>query len=68
MSVFVCECGRKTTEPFLINGERYCTVCAEDINPQLVMRRERSNLRKYGAKREHSPGFDLQSWDFGKHR
>lgn len=65
--VFVCECGRKTTEPFLIRDVMYCTICAEDLRPDVVEGRERQNRRKYGNKLHHSPGFDGHSYDFGKH-
>lgn len=47
MSVFTCDCGRKTTEPYLIKGLFYCTVCAEDIAPGLVSQRAKYNWKAY---------------------
>ena len=64
--VFSCPCGRRTTDPFVIGGVRYCTICAEDIAPEIVASRERHNRRKYGNRLSHSPGFDGHSFDFGK--
>lgn len=43
--VFVCECGRKTTEPFVIRGVRMCVVCAEEEDPRIVDQREKKNYR-----------------------
>jgi hypothetical protein len=63
--VFECECGRKTTEPFIIKGRRYCTVCAEDIWPDVVESRERHNLRQFGRR---PFAMDRQNHDYGKHR
>lgn len=62
--VFTCGCGRRTTEPFIIRDIRYCTICAEQINPEIVDRRERSNFRKFGRQRR---GLDGHGYDFGKH-
>jgi len=45
--VFVCSCGRKTTEPFIIRGHSVCVICAEDEAPDIVTRREKTNLRKF---------------------
>lgn len=67
-AVFTCSCGRKTTEPFIISGERYCTVCAEDLRPDIVASRERHNLSKFGGRRGFSSGFERQRYDVGKHR
>ena len=64
--VFTCECGRRTTEPFLIRDKRYCTICAEDLRPDIVDSRERSNFRKFGNGRRRS-GYDGHEYDFGKH-
>jgi hypothetical protein len=64
--VFTCECGRKTTEPFIIGKVRYCTICAEDLRPDIVESRERHNRHRYGTKLNHSPGFDGHDYDFGK--
>lgn len=45
--VFVCSCGRKTTEPFVIRGQQLCVICAEDEAPEIVTRREKTNLRRF---------------------
>lgn len=66
--IIQCGCGRKTTEPFVISGIRYCTICAEDLRPDIVASRERRNLARYGPRRAFSPGFERQSYDSGKHR
>lgn len=44
--VFVCECGRRTTDPYIIRGKRMCVICAEDEAPSMVDARERMNTRK----------------------
>jgi len=33
---FECSCGVKTTQPFMINGQVMCVMCAENIAPRLV--------------------------------
>lgn len=45
--VFVCSCGRKTTEPFMVHGRKICVICAEDENPEIVTKREKVNVRKF---------------------
>jgi len=65
--VFTCECGRRTTEPFVIGQKKLCVICAEEFFPHVVESRERYNRRRYGSKLSHSPGFDGHSYDFGKH-
>lgn len=45
--VFTCECGRKTTEPYIIGGVKMCVICAEDIDPKEVDKREKINHRAY---------------------
>jgi hypothetical protein len=52
----------------VLYGAKYCTVCAEDIAPHIVASRERHNVRKFGPRSAHSPGFEKSSYDFGKHR
>lgn len=42
--VFLCGCGRKTTNPFVIHGKRMCVICAEDEAPDIVERRERKDV------------------------
>lgn len=66
-TVFECACGRRTTEPFVIRGMKYCTICAEDINPDIVSSRERFNYSRYERR---TPRYrpDKQELDFGKHR
>jgi hypothetical protein len=44
--VFTCQCGRKTTQPFLIKDTRYCVFCAEEIAPDIVDKREERDLRR----------------------
>lgn len=51
--VFVCECGRKTTDPFVIRGKKLCVICAEDEMPDIVTRRERRN--EYAYREHHVP-------------
>lgn len=48
--VFTCECGRKTTEPFVIRGVKMCVICAEDEAPEIVDRRAKDNYRRYNDK------------------
>jgi hypothetical protein len=36
---FTCECGTRTTAPFLINGRHMCTLCAEEFHPGVVSKR-----------------------------
>lgn len=36
---FTCSCGIKTRQPFYVNGEMLCTICAEAIAPRLVTKR-----------------------------
>lgn len=45
--VFTCACGRRTTEPFLIGAEAYCTICAEQIDMRAVTQRERTEWQRY---------------------
>jgi len=45
--IFKCDCGRRTTEPFLINGQKFCTVCAEDLAPKIVASRTRANWASF---------------------
>jgi hypothetical protein len=35
----------KTTEPFIVRGHALCTMCAEDVAPEIVWQRERKNNR-----------------------
>lgn len=65
--VFTCSCGRRTTEPFIIGITKYCTICAEQLRPDIVASRERYNRSKYGTRLTHSPGFDGHELDIGKH-
>jgi NAD-dependent SIR2 family protein deacetylase len=65
--VFTCTCGRRTTEPFIIGNQKYCTICAEQLRPDIVESRERHNRSKYGTRHRSSPGFDGHDLDFGKH-
>jgi hypothetical protein len=44
--VFTCECGRRTTNPYVIFGKKVCVVCAEDEAPDIVERRERRDLSR----------------------
>ena len=52
--VFTCRCGRKTTQPFVINGAPICVVCAEEEAPTEVDRRERREWRQYQAESYHT--------------
>lgn len=45
--VFQCECGRRTTDPFIINGVKMCVICAEEADPRTVDIREKKNYRRY---------------------
>jgi len=38
--VFHCDCGVRTREPFILRGVKMCAVCAERINPAVVISRE----------------------------
>jgi len=33
---FACSCGRLTREPYLVNGQLMCVLCAEQVAPHLV--------------------------------
>jgi hypothetical protein len=66
--VFTCGCGRRTTEPFILRGEKFCTICADDIAPEIVTSRERHNLRTFGPKRHHSSGFEVSVHEYARHR
>ncbi len=48
--VFTCECGRRTTEPFIIKGAKMCVICADEIAPQIVDSRAKVNYRRYQEK------------------
>ncbi len=60
--VFDCGCGRRTTEPFIINNEKMCVVCAEEIAPRLVERRAKYNYERYQV-RQH----DVDRSRYGRH-
>lgn len=45
--VFSCECGQRTTEPFMVNGRLMCTLCAEEFSPHLVSRRAAANWKEF---------------------
>jgi hypothetical protein len=45
-----CPCGMRTTEPYLINGELVCGLCAEETLPKPLRRKQRDEERQY---REH---------------
>lgn len=62
-AVFECSCGRRTTEPFVIRGLMYCTICADEIDPKIVSSRENHNIRRFGARKGHSPGYDRSEFD-----
>lgn len=66
MSVYVCSCGRKTTDPYIWSGQFFCVVCMEDIKPSIVSARERRNIRLFNVKPAFKPS--RQQHDFGKHR
>jgi hypothetical protein len=46
-AVFTCSCGMKTTSPFLINGEKLCTMCAESVAPRIVSSRAAHNWEEF---------------------
>lgn len=45
--VFTCGCGRKTTDPFIVDGRQVCVICAEFEQPEVVTSRERTNWKRY---------------------
>jgi len=47
MEPFTCSCGIKTREPFIINGIKMCTVCAEQIAPRLVDSRTAASWKAF---------------------
>jgi len=47
MEPFECFCGIKTREPFLINGQKMCTVCAEKVAPRLVDKRTATSWKAF---------------------
>jgi hypothetical protein len=44
---FRCDCGMRTNQPYLINGEKLCVVCAEQIAPRLVSRHVKRNWQEF---------------------
>jgi len=42
-----CSCGIKTREPFLVNGELLCALCADKIAPRLVTSRAARNWQSF---------------------
>lgn len=44
---FTCSCGIRTREPFLVNGEKLCTICVEQLAPRLVSRRAAANWQEF---------------------
>jgi len=64
--VFTCECGRRTTEPYIIRNVKMCVICADEIRPEVVDSRERYYQKRYGTQLKHSPGFEGASFDHGK--
>jgi hypothetical protein len=51
--IFTCECGIRTREPFKINAQMLCAICAERVAPGLVYSKAR---RWYEAEqRERKP-------------
>ena len=58
--VFICECGIRTTEIYIIAGVQMCAICAESTDPKLVDRRERheeDRLRKL-----HKSDLQMRRW------
>lgn len=49
--VFKCECGRRTTDPFIIDGVKMCVICAEEADPRSVDNREKRNYRRYTSEK-----------------
>lgn len=47
MKPFKCECGLLTREPFYVNGELLCAICAERAAPRIVQQRTVSNWTKF---------------------
>lgn len=53
MKVYQCRCGMRTTDPFVIDGEHLCAICAEEVNPRIVNQRARENYSKYTKPERH---------------
>ena len=53
MSPFICSCGTKTKEPYVIRGVTMCVLCAEVAAPDVVERRERQAARQFGTRRQY---------------
>lgn len=47
--VITCSCGLRTTEPYLVNGEKLCAVCAEKVAPRFVSERAARNWAEYAS-------------------
>lgn len=53
--VYTCDCGMKTTEPYLIAGRLLCTMCAEEENPHIVNRRAAANWKEFTSTNRKVP-------------
>ena len=66
--IFTCGCGRRTTAPFSWSGELYCTVCMEDLAPQVVDSRAKAEWVRVRGTIAGSPCRKRSDHDTGKHR
>ena len=55
MQPFECFCGMKTREPFLVNGQLMCVMCAENIAPRLVNSRTSKNWKEFTQSNHKAP-------------
>lgn len=55
MEPFTCSCGIKTREPFLVNGELVCVICADKSAPRLVNSRTTRNWQQFQNEARSTP-------------
>lgn len=55
MAPFECACGMRTREPFVVNGVKMCTLCADRIAPRLVNHRAAASWREFTASGRRVP-------------
>lgn len=56
-AAITCHCGLRTKEPFLVNGDVLCAVCAEKLAPALVASKAKTWHQFYSRARSRDLGF-----------
>jgi len=52
---FTCFCGTKTRNPYLVNGELMCVICADRVAPRLVSAKTARDWQSFVASNHHVP-------------